>query len=323
MKKLSKLKFNEIRSWIYRHARYLDIAVWQYHIEGGSADAILDALAYYRNEDGGYGHGLEPDNENPESSPMMAMIAKRFFDYSADKKQQLMRGVLDYLEKTEHCTEKGWHWAIPSNNYYPCHGYFAYPLPAWYEEDAIFGSGDMMINISFFELITFNCAKNSELYKRALKILDFYMNALIDEKVDLSYMNPIDQGITLDNYMVIEDFDLYGIPERYDVELLRDKLKKLAEKYPSEVTNQFLEDYKNGGKQAETVTETPEQKEKALDDLVESYENRIDFWTKEGLKCDNPMEKYKEVVTRSHNMWHYNGVIKDMERLFKNNRVEK
>jgi hypothetical protein len=326
MRRLSKKKFNEIRSWIYRHAKHINIAIWQHNIEGGNANAILDALACYRNEDGGY-HGLDPDNENPESSPMMAWLAKGYFGYADDinVKNQLIKGVLDYLEKTEHCSEKGWHWAIPSNNHYPCHDYFAYPLPTWYKEDAPFYSGDMMINISLFEYITFNGSKDSELYKRALKILDYYIDALINEKVDLSYMNHIDKEIILDNYTVIEDLGYYGISGRYDVPLLRDKLIKLAEKYPSKESERFLEEYRNRINESKAVTESPEQKEKAeeqaLDELVESYETRVGLWTKDGLKCDNPEEKHKEVV--SQNMWHYHGVIQDIIRLYKNNRIEK
>jgi hypothetical protein len=326
MIKLSKKKFNEIRSYIYRHAKYLDIAIWRHNIEGGDADALLDALACYRNDDGGYAYGLDPDNENPESSPMMTWFAKGYFNNVEDKneKERLVKGALDYLEKTGHYSEKGWHWAIPSNNHYPCRDYFAYPLPAWYKQDASFYSGDLMINISLFEYITFNGSKDSELYKRALRGLDYYMNALIGEKVDMSYMNSIDRGIILDYYTAFDDLEYYGIPGRYDVPLLRDKLIKLAEKYPSKESERFLKEYKNKCKKSNTAPESPEEKEKAdekaLDDLAASYETRPGLWSKDGLKCDNPQEKYKNVAER--NMWHYDGVMKDIIRLFKNNRIE-
>lgn len=58
------------RTFIYRNARPLDLARWQYHFEGGSKEAVLTTLAAYQNEDGGFGHALEPDSWNPNSSPI-------------------------------------------------------------------------------------------------------------------------------------------------------------------------------------------------------------------------------------------------------------
>ena len=43
------------RSFIYRNARPLDLARWQFHFEGGSPEAVLNALSYYQNADGGWG----------------------------------------------------------------------------------------------------------------------------------------------------------------------------------------------------------------------------------------------------------------------------
>lgn len=53
--------FEKARKFIYKNARPLDLARWQYHFENGSREAVLQALQVYQNEDGGYGHGLEPD----------------------------------------------------------------------------------------------------------------------------------------------------------------------------------------------------------------------------------------------------------------------
>ena len=61
--------FEKAKSFIDRHARPLDLARWQYHFENGTRDAVLDALKDYQNDDGGFGHGLEADCLNPNSSP--------------------------------------------------------------------------------------------------------------------------------------------------------------------------------------------------------------------------------------------------------------
>ena len=60
--------YQKARKFIYHNARPLDIARWQYHFEGGTKEAALTALAAYQNEDGGFGHALEPDCWNPNSA---------------------------------------------------------------------------------------------------------------------------------------------------------------------------------------------------------------------------------------------------------------
>lgn len=60
--------FHKAKRFIYRNARPLDFARWQYHFENGSKEAFLDALSYYQNNDGGFGHAIEPDAWNPNSS---------------------------------------------------------------------------------------------------------------------------------------------------------------------------------------------------------------------------------------------------------------
>ena len=56
------------------HARLLDRRRFEL-LHGGSPAAVLAALDGYRNPDGGYGHGLEPDLRSPESQPGGALHA--------------------------------------------------------------------------------------------------------------------------------------------------------------------------------------------------------------------------------------------------------
>ncbi len=46
------------------------MALYHYFYEGGSKQKIIEELAKYQNEDGGFGHGLEADNWNPNSNPI-------------------------------------------------------------------------------------------------------------------------------------------------------------------------------------------------------------------------------------------------------------
>lgn len=43
--------YERARAFMYRHARPLELALWQFHFENGSADSALRALSFYQNED--------------------------------------------------------------------------------------------------------------------------------------------------------------------------------------------------------------------------------------------------------------------------------
>jgi hypothetical protein len=67
------------RGFLAGHARLLDRRRFELFFEGARAEHVLDALRAYRNADGGYGHGLEPDLRAPESQPAAAWHAFEVF----------------------------------------------------------------------------------------------------------------------------------------------------------------------------------------------------------------------------------------------------
>ena len=72
--------FNNARNFIYRNARPIEFALWKYHFENGSKESVLEALKAYQNDDGGFGHALEPDSFNPGSSPITTNHAVKILD---------------------------------------------------------------------------------------------------------------------------------------------------------------------------------------------------------------------------------------------------
>ena len=113
--------YQKARKFIYRNARPLDIARWQYHFEGGSKESVLTALAAYQNEDGGFGHALEPDCWNPNSAPIQTWTATeilREIDFT-DATHPIIQGILRYLAGGENFNGKFWPFAIKSNEDYP------------------------------------------------------------------------------------------------------------------------------------------------------------------------------------------------------------
>jgi hypothetical protein len=67
------------RRFMAGHARLLDRRRFELLFAGADPEPLLAALRAYRNPDGGYGHGLEPDLRAPESQPAAALHAFEVF----------------------------------------------------------------------------------------------------------------------------------------------------------------------------------------------------------------------------------------------------
>ncbi|MEV0578947.1 MULTISPECIES: hypothetical protein [unclassified Streptomyces] len=71
---------NRAEQFIWLTARVLEQRRFAHHFLKGSADAVETALAAYLNEDGGYGHALEPDLRGPVSQPLHTAHALSVLD---------------------------------------------------------------------------------------------------------------------------------------------------------------------------------------------------------------------------------------------------
>lgn len=68
----SREDLKKARDWMYRNAHPVDLSRWRYHFVDADNAAVLVA---YQNEDGEFGHGLEADSWNSESSPIQTWCA--------------------------------------------------------------------------------------------------------------------------------------------------------------------------------------------------------------------------------------------------------
>ncbi|MFD5426449.1 hypothetical protein [Streptomyces sp. NPDC127084] len=66
--------------FIWLTARVLEQRRFAYHFLGAGADPVEAALSAYLNEDGGYGHALEPDLRGPVSQPLHTAHALHVLD---------------------------------------------------------------------------------------------------------------------------------------------------------------------------------------------------------------------------------------------------
>lgn len=113
MKQLSAKQFERARSFITAHARPVDRALFMYHFENGSAQGVLDALAHYQNDDGGFGHGLEPDFQTPASSVLATTVAFQYLhEIGATANDVIVRRGITYL-LASYDSEHQWWLPVP------------------------------------------------------------------------------------------------------------------------------------------------------------------------------------------------------------------
>ena len=89
--------FNAAAAFVAANARVLDRRRFQRLFEDGPAAPVRDAVAGDRNDDGGFGHALEPDCRAPGSQPAAAEMALRVLDETDAWDDDLVRGACDWL----------------------------------------------------------------------------------------------------------------------------------------------------------------------------------------------------------------------------------
>lgn len=158
--------YEKARTYIYRNARALELARFQYHFENGSKEAVLTALSFYQNEDGGFGHGLEADSWNPNSAPVQVQTAiniLREIDFE-EKEHPITQGILNFLASGKCFDGHFWYTGLKSNNDYP-------HAPWWYsEKDGPWNGDDYNPTAALAGFAVCYADKESELYETGCRI---------------------------------------------------------------------------------------------------------------------------------------------------------
>jgi hypothetical protein len=89
--------FDAAADFLAAQARVLDRRVFQRLFTGGAAGPVRDAVAAYRNADGGFGHALEPDLRTAGSQPAAVEMALRIMDLADAWDERLVREAIDWL----------------------------------------------------------------------------------------------------------------------------------------------------------------------------------------------------------------------------------
>src|ERR1700758_2047768 len=89
--------FSAATAFVASNARVLDRRRFQRLFEDGPAAPARDAVAAYRNDDGGFGHALEPDCRAPGSQPAAAEMALPIMNAPGAGDGDLVRGGCGWL----------------------------------------------------------------------------------------------------------------------------------------------------------------------------------------------------------------------------------
>jgi hypothetical protein len=207
---------SKIRNWIYRNARPLDLTRWQYHFENGSREAVLVALSEYQNEDGGFGHALEADSWNPNSSPIQTYAAIEILkeiDFT-QKGHPMIQGILKYLDSGADFSGGIWLNTVTSNNDYP-------HAPWWHTQSVSTSHDNYNPTAGLIGFVLYFADCSSELYQKCLQIATKAINYLLQaEQMD---MHTIMCFISLMDYCKLSQ----GI-DLLPLDPMQDKLKSLV-----------------------------------------------------------------------------------------------
>jgi hypothetical protein len=112
--------------FVWTNARLLERRVFEHAFFGGSANDVVRALRAYQNDDGGFGHALEPDLRAPDSQPLFAEFGLRTLYESRIQDAALASDVCRYL--AQHADLKhGIATITESSRHYPRAEHWNYP----------------------------------------------------------------------------------------------------------------------------------------------------------------------------------------------------
>ena len=90
--------FARARELVFRSGRVLERRLFARLFEGDGAAGVVEAVLAYRNPDGGFGHGLEPDKLAPESQPLDVQVALQKLYQAGAREPEIARRAADFLD---------------------------------------------------------------------------------------------------------------------------------------------------------------------------------------------------------------------------------
>jgi len=170
--------FEQARAFMYRNARPLDLARFQYHFENGSREAVMNVLSYYQNADGGFGHAVEADCWNPNSIPLHSNTAGEIIREIGwrDAGHPVIQGLLKWYGSGAHFNGKAWAITAESNNNYP-------HAPWWHTDSVSSCHTDYNGTAQIAGFIVRYAEADTDLYALGVRIANEAIDALSPDEI--------------------------------------------------------------------------------------------------------------------------------------------
>jgi hypothetical protein len=100
LRKINKNFINEVENGIFNRALDVDVSLYNLDYSDMPMSYVLVSLSMYQNKDGGFGHALEFDNVNPNSTAYESYYALRIIDeahYTNYKEDEGLEDISNHL----------------------------------------------------------------------------------------------------------------------------------------------------------------------------------------------------------------------------------
>ena len=215
MKYLKKVALSEIQDGMYNRALDCDVALFNYEFDEAKDPTFLETSLYlYVNDDGGFGHALDFDNVNPNSTVYQTYQALKMFkevnviDINHDDiSKELIEGAMKYLSKRSRYSIKE-----KINDKFACALRFK-------------GEDDNELLFGILGYIILFCDKSSKYYKNALDLAKRNINIFLNQ-TSFDYFTLEQYKLFLQAILLKEEFkiEFAGLEAKYN-ELLAKYLK--------------------------------------------------------------------------------------------------
>lgn len=109
MPRLDVHHYLQARAALHAIARPLELRRFEHRFEGAPAWPVIDALSAFQNQDGGFGHGLEPDASTTASGALATSVALgRLAEVGAPASHPTVSAAMAYLEATLAASTRTW-----------------------------------------------------------------------------------------------------------------------------------------------------------------------------------------------------------------------
>ena len=162
------------KNFVIKNARPLELSLYKYFFENEDKSNVLTELRNFQNDDGGFGHGLEADNWNPNSNPIATndAIITLYRIGALTKENEMVKAIVRYLGSHDSFDEekRRWLFAIESNE--------NYPHATWWKKD---GDGishfNPTVSLSAF-MVCFGNEKSRDYYVNIVKEAFLHLSEL-------------------------------------------------------------------------------------------------------------------------------------------------